>query len=296
MHYNPTISQTEMVECALDAFLRVRSYDPTVGRFLSTDPYGGDPMSPLTLHRYAYVEGNPINLMDPTGMFSIVGALNTMSLQTFMFATRFAVAYPAVITTTQTILTFTTIASLLLSEEARINFLSTGDPVAAIEGLAADTAYTIIAGANMLRTGSSFVSRMSSLVKMEPELEASARNIRAIASDAVVGFRGSMATGRKFDKIARKPGDVFNPTNFDLDAFIVSDKLATQMNSNKRFLDGRKIDGIGAEADKIEQMLQAFPGYRVDPKKPFTYRIYSQQQFNSEVANGTFMITGGANE
>ncbi len=48
-------------------YLRARSYNPATGRFVGLDPL------PL-MQRYAYVGGNPVNLVDPTGL---CGELNT---------------------------------------------------------------------------------------------------------------------------------------------------------------------------------------------------------------------------
>jgi RHS repeat-associated protein len=48
-------------------YLRARDYDPVVGRFLAKDPWLGDPFRPLSLNGWGYVEGNPINRVDPTG-------------------------------------------------------------------------------------------------------------------------------------------------------------------------------------------------------------------------------------
>jgi hypothetical protein len=39
-----------------------------VGRFVSTDPFGGDTEQPRTLHRYLYVAADPVNATDPTGL------------------------------------------------------------------------------------------------------------------------------------------------------------------------------------------------------------------------------------
>ena len=47
--------------------LRTRQYDPSVGRFLSRDPYPGDVSVPRTLHRYQYAGADPVNRIDPTG-------------------------------------------------------------------------------------------------------------------------------------------------------------------------------------------------------------------------------------
>jgi len=47
--------------------MHARMANPQLGRFLSTDPAGGNPKSPQTWNRYAYVLGNPLKFVDPTG-------------------------------------------------------------------------------------------------------------------------------------------------------------------------------------------------------------------------------------
>lgn len=49
-------------------YLRNRYYNPALGVFPSLDPYEGDVNNPMSLNRYAYVQGNPVNLVDPSGM------------------------------------------------------------------------------------------------------------------------------------------------------------------------------------------------------------------------------------
>ena len=49
-------------------YLRARYYQPEVGRFITRDPWRGDAGRPTTVNRYVYVENNPINLVDPTGL------------------------------------------------------------------------------------------------------------------------------------------------------------------------------------------------------------------------------------
>lgn len=44
-----------------------RAYDPETATWLSRDPYRGDPADPQSLHRYGYVQGNPVNLRDAYG-------------------------------------------------------------------------------------------------------------------------------------------------------------------------------------------------------------------------------------
>jgi len=48
-------------------YLRARYYAPGDGRFISRDTWGGEYNRPLSLNRWGYVEGNPVNAIDPTG-------------------------------------------------------------------------------------------------------------------------------------------------------------------------------------------------------------------------------------
>jgi RHS repeat-associated protein len=47
--------------------LRSRMYSPSQSRFLSKDTWAGMFSRPLTLNKWLYVSGNPINLVDPSG-------------------------------------------------------------------------------------------------------------------------------------------------------------------------------------------------------------------------------------
>jgi RHS repeat-associated protein len=50
--------------------LRHRFYSPTLGRFTALDRIDGQPLLPLSLNRYAYAFGDPVNRIDPTGLLS----------------------------------------------------------------------------------------------------------------------------------------------------------------------------------------------------------------------------------
>ncbi|MGA9192002.1 MAG: RHS repeat-associated core domain-containing protein, partial [Anaerolineales bacterium] len=49
-------------------YLRSRYLLNAVGRFLSPDPWQGNPDSPLSYHFWLYVGDNPVNLTDPSGL------------------------------------------------------------------------------------------------------------------------------------------------------------------------------------------------------------------------------------
>jgi RHS repeat-associated protein len=59
--------------------LRARQYNPATGRFLSHDPMLGDEEDPITLHRYAYGNGDPVNFADPSGKFAIADVTSSMT-------------------------------------------------------------------------------------------------------------------------------------------------------------------------------------------------------------------------
>ncbi|WP_055073990.1 RHS repeat-associated core domain-containing protein [Pseudanabaena sp. 'Roaring Creek'] len=52
-----------------DYYLRDRYYSTDIGRFTQRDRFDGDMMNPLSLNRYGYTHGNPVNGTDPSGMF-----------------------------------------------------------------------------------------------------------------------------------------------------------------------------------------------------------------------------------
>ncbi len=52
-------------------YLRARFYNPGSGRFLSMDRFDGINQEPVTLHKYLYGNADPVNMVDPTGLFSL---------------------------------------------------------------------------------------------------------------------------------------------------------------------------------------------------------------------------------
>ncbi len=63
--------------------MKGRLFDPIVGRFISADPFVANPLSALGWDRYAYVEGNPLRFVDPSGyeprLYQVSGGGQTVS-------------------------------------------------------------------------------------------------------------------------------------------------------------------------------------------------------------------------
>jgi RHS repeat-associated protein len=57
-------------------YLRDRYYGTDIGGFTQMDRFDGDMMQPLSLNRYGYTHGNPVNAIDPSGMFSLLGSFS----------------------------------------------------------------------------------------------------------------------------------------------------------------------------------------------------------------------------
>jgi RHS repeat-associated protein len=61
-------------------YLRARYYNPAVGRFGAMDQVDGTPNDPLSLHKYAYTQNNPVNMRDPSGNESLMSLTISMSI------------------------------------------------------------------------------------------------------------------------------------------------------------------------------------------------------------------------
>jgi RHS repeat-associated protein len=55
-------------------YMRARYYLPEVKRFVNRDSLLGSVTQMLTLNRFAYVNGNPVGFIDPSGMFGWEGS------------------------------------------------------------------------------------------------------------------------------------------------------------------------------------------------------------------------------
>ncbi|PWQ95047.1 RHS repeat domain-containing protein, partial [Leucothrix arctica] len=76
-------------------YLRARYYNPHQGRFTQQDTWMGNNSDPITLHKYLYANANPVNMVDPTGNFSMgsaMSSINTMGTLASIATTSYDVA------------------------------------------------------------------------------------------------------------------------------------------------------------------------------------------------------------
>jgi RHS repeat-associated protein len=69
-------------------YLRQRYYDPATGRFNRLDPFFGNLNDPQSLHKYLYTHADPVNGIDPSGLFEgLTGMLSSMGSRAGMAST-----------------------------------------------------------------------------------------------------------------------------------------------------------------------------------------------------------------
>ena len=72
----------EQYDAGLDQYyLRARYYDQGVGRFTQMDIWAGSCCEPITLNKYLYGKGDPIDYIDPSGLIPLI-SLNISILNT----------------------------------------------------------------------------------------------------------------------------------------------------------------------------------------------------------------------
>lgn len=77
-----------------DYYLRDRYYDQESGRFTRRDTYEGRQGEPLTLHKYGYTHNNPINGVDPSGLFNLSALAQSRVVQSILAAITYYTATP----------------------------------------------------------------------------------------------------------------------------------------------------------------------------------------------------------
>jgi len=132
----------------------------------------------------------------------------------------------------------------------------------------------------LLKTRKDIINSLSETVQSH------LKSIKQFDSEAQVGIRGSLVRGTKGPHKGNVP---FNPDDFDVDAFIVSDKLAEQFPRGVPFRSGNTIDEIANIQQSIDKALRQnklFSGLRKTTttrsgkvvSDSFTFRIFTQKE------------------
>ncbi len=74
-------------------FVRARYYDPETARFISRDPFPGNPGKPQTYHPYQFSFNNPNSFSDPTGLTTVAEFSVTNAIQGVVLGIRNAVSF-----------------------------------------------------------------------------------------------------------------------------------------------------------------------------------------------------------
>lgn len=117
---------------------------------------------------------------------------------------------------------------------------------------------------------------------VQPQMKA----IHQLDENALVGFRGSLARGFKGPHKGNIP---FDPSDFDVDAFIVSDKLASRF-GKQHFRSGSRIDEISKAQKQIENELRQRPEFSGLRNERFTFRIFTQKEIEKLQAKADSQI------
>jgi len=59
-------------------YLRARYMNPSIGRFVTMDPFEGVIQDPYSLHKYLYAHANPVMNIDPSGEFILSGIISAL--------------------------------------------------------------------------------------------------------------------------------------------------------------------------------------------------------------------------
>ncbi|GIW99060.1 MAG: hypothetical protein KatS3mg111_2393 [Pirellulaceae bacterium] len=115
-------------------------------------------------------------------------------------------------------------------------------------------------------------------------MRAEAAAIRELDDAARIGFRGSVA---RLAKGPHKGGMPLDSCNFDVDAFIVSDKLAKQFPKRVWFRAGSNISGLSeVQSRLLKRLKELLPGMRNE----FAFRIYTEAEYLKKIAKDAHVI------
>ena len=253
--------------------LRARDYATSMGVFTTADRFEGFLRDPMSLHRYAYCGGDPLNRIDPSGNASTIAEF-TESFNARAMA--FVMSVGPAATTVKFGLAALTLSAAIHDPGSFVAAFES--PMVAANLVAMDLGFVAYYGPRLANFVTGYGAlRMSIRPKVEGVLAEAAERVKQLDRNAIIGFRGSTARGYKGPQ---KNSDPFDPSAFDVDAFIVSDQLAAGIPkiNGARFPRENSSASLVLEQKSVDQALRPIlPGLK---KSPFSFRIYTFDEFN----------------
>jgi hypothetical protein len=247
------------------------------------DSYEGNNQDPLSLHKYLYCDGNPINRLDPRG-FSSFGDITTAM---FVYVSNLAFRFPTAALAVRGVAALATVGMFTADREFREALIATG-PAGAAEVLAAEGSELFAFGYRGTRVAFRYVSGLiESQVKILPRVQQiitpAVQRIKSLYPEAEIGIRGSLARGSSFDKTTEslKP---FDAECFDVDAYVICDRLAEKI-GGKGFRTAPEFRSL--EVDIQTALEKDFPGIKAKTDKtgdPFAFRVWTKDEFRKHRA------------
>lgn len=198
---------------------RARWLDTRVGRFISSDPLDGVPNDPASLHRYLYAHADPVNRVDPTGLF---GDFSIGGLATSM-------AIGATINAIASINPQTTFQSFAL---AALEGAVQGAAFYVAGALAARLAWRVATATRALQVGRfPLVGRASPIAPYNVLQEVTAGHRGAIQAHHILEVRHLRAWGFSAAEIAAAPAQVLTQAEHA----VVSAELSTLLPTGVRY-------------------------------------------------------------
>ena len=262
---------------------RARYLDPNLGRFWTMDTFEGNPSDPLSLHKYLYADGNPVNRIDPSGLMS----LGDISTAVFVYVSNLSFRFPTASLAVRGAASLGTVGLFTYDQEFRDALLAAG-PLGAGQVLASEAGELFAFGYRGTRVGFRYVtgfieSQTAILPHVEEILSPAIQRIKSLYPEAEIGIRGSMARGASFDKATRglKP---FESESFDVDAYVVCDRLAEKIGG--RPSSWRQAPEFVSLEEHVQRGLEKkFPGIKAKADEtghPFAFKIFTRDEFQKK--------------
>ncbi len=263
--------------------LRARDYATSMGVFTTADSFEGFLRDPMSLHRYAYCGGDPLNRVDPSGNASTIAEF------TESFSARvmgFVMSVGPAATTVKFGLAALTLSAAIHDPGSFVAAFES--PMAAANLIAMDLEFVAYYGPRLANFVTGYGAlRMSIRPKVESVLAEAAERVKQLDRNAIIGFRGSTARGYKGPQ---KNSDPFDPSKFDVDAFIVSDRLAEGLSKVRgaRFPVEELRPELVQEQERVDRALRSsLPGLKNDP---FSFRVFTFEEFNRRQNDSRVLI------